>query len=140
MTALRPKPGNAHCAPHDRTGAAASRNYEACRHLWPDPAAATTSRRPGHLYLCDDGHSLSWHAPDTLVNSVYPVFIVMENVPSVADRAKLATALGALRGQVPSLAGSPQRGGVRAAAVPAAGPGDRLASRHRDRPEVLLTG
>ena len=34
-----------------------------------------------------------------LVNSVYPVFFVMENVPSVADRAELAAALGTLRGR-----------------------------------------
>ena len=34
-----------------------------------------------------------------LVNSVYPVFFVMENVPSVADRAELAMALGTLRGR-----------------------------------------
>jgi DNA (cytosine-5)-methyltransferase 1 len=34
-----------------------------------------------------------------LVNSVYPVFFVMENVPSVADRAELATALSTLRGR-----------------------------------------
>ena len=66
-----------------------------------------------------------------LVNSVYPVFFVMENVPSVADRAELAAALGTLAGQIPGLAGSPQRGGVRAAPVPAAGAGDRLPPRHR---------
>ena len=66
-----------------------------------------------------------------LVNSVYPVFFVMENVPSVADRAELAAALEHLAGQVPGLAGSPQRGGVRAAPVPAAGSGDRLPPRHR---------
>ena len=34
-----------------------------------------------------------------LVNSVYPVFFVMENVPSVADRAELAAALSTLRGR-----------------------------------------
>ncbi len=34
-----------------------------------------------------------------LVNSVYPVFFVMENVPSVADRAELAAAIGTLRGR-----------------------------------------
>lgn len=34
-----------------------------------------------------------------LVNSVYPVFFVMENVPSVADRAELAAALASLRGR-----------------------------------------
>jgi DNA (cytosine-5)-methyltransferase 1 len=34
-----------------------------------------------------------------LVNSVYPLFFVMENVPSVADRAELAAALGTLRGR-----------------------------------------
>jgi DNA (cytosine-5)-methyltransferase 1 len=34
-----------------------------------------------------------------LVNSVYPVFFVMENVPSVADRTELAAALGTLRGR-----------------------------------------
>lgn len=34
-----------------------------------------------------------------LVNSVRPVFFVMENVPSVADRAELAAALGTLRGR-----------------------------------------
>jgi DNA-cytosine methyltransferase len=34
-----------------------------------------------------------------LVNSVYPVFFVMENVPSVADRAEFAAALAALRGR-----------------------------------------
>ena len=34
-----------------------------------------------------------------LVNSVYPVFFVMENVPSVADRAELAAALNTLRGR-----------------------------------------
>lgn len=33
-----------------------------------------------------------------LVNSVHPVFFVMENVPSVADRTELAAALGTLRG------------------------------------------
>ena len=66
-----------------------------------------------------------------LVNSVYPVFFVMENVPSVADRAELAAAISTLAGQVPGLAGSPQCGGVRAAPVPAAGAGDRLPSRHR---------
>jgi len=32
-----------------------------------------------------------------LVNSVYPAFFVMENVPSVADRRELATALATLR-------------------------------------------
>jgi DNA (cytosine-5)-methyltransferase 1 len=34
-----------------------------------------------------------------LVNSVYPVFFVMENVPSVADRAELAAAISTLRGR-----------------------------------------
>jgi DNA (cytosine-5)-methyltransferase 1 len=34
-----------------------------------------------------------------LVNSVYPVFFVMENVPSVADRAELASAVTTLRGR-----------------------------------------
>src|SRR5260370_35625886 len=34
-----------------------------------------------------------------LVNSVYPVFFVMENVPSAADRADVAAALGTLRGR-----------------------------------------
>jgi DNA (cytosine-5)-methyltransferase 1 len=34
-----------------------------------------------------------------LVNSVYPVFFVMENVPSVADRTEFAAALAALRGR-----------------------------------------
>ena len=34
-----------------------------------------------------------------LVNSVYPVFFVMENVPSVADRAELAAALSTLQGR-----------------------------------------
>lgn len=34
-----------------------------------------------------------------LVNSVYPVFFVMENVPSVADRDELAAAIGTLRGR-----------------------------------------
>ena len=33
------------------------------------------------------------------MNSVYPVFFVMENVPSVADRAELAAALSTLRGR-----------------------------------------
>jgi DNA (cytosine-5)-methyltransferase 1 len=32
-----------------------------------------------------------------LVNSLYPVFFVMENVPSVSDRSELARALGTLR-------------------------------------------
>jgi len=32
-----------------------------------------------------------------LVNSVYPMFFVMENVPTVADRAEFAAALGTLR-------------------------------------------
>ena len=34
-----------------------------------------------------------------LVNSVYPVFFVMENVPSVADRTELAAAISTLRGR-----------------------------------------
>jgi DNA (cytosine-5)-methyltransferase 1 len=34
-----------------------------------------------------------------LVNAVRPVFFVMENVPSVADRAELAAAIGTLRGR-----------------------------------------
>lgn len=34
-----------------------------------------------------------------LVNSVYPLFFVMENVPSVADRAELAAAIATLRGR-----------------------------------------
>ena len=34
-----------------------------------------------------------------LVNSVYPVFFVMENVPSVADKPELAAAISTLRGR-----------------------------------------
>lgn len=34
-----------------------------------------------------------------LVNSLYPVFFVMENVPSVADRVEFAAALATLRGR-----------------------------------------
>ena len=69
-----------------------------------------------------------------LVNSVYPVFFVMENVPSVADRAEFAAALEHVAGQIPGLAWSSQRSVLRVAAVAAAGAGDRLPARHRGDP------